>query len=281
MALTENAEKEAPTLARNPFKVICRIYVALRSKMARCLPASAPPHPDKNVYLPADIRQTFQGTDRLEKENLCSLIESSPWLDEASYLVLKALDKDVDTQMPLLADLAQLYRSNAENTAVQNRLFAAHKNLRADTEVVGGKLLQISRHGPHAWGEHMRDLARQIYKDGVIPCLIAYSSLSGLRQFVQECPERGHLLIAIKHRLQSNQNNGLYVLSCEKQTCTMEEWDRERHGDSIPEIGLCDDTIRSGQTLDDVRRCLVEKELYFPRIGEKNYCMTHAGSHRI
>jgi len=257
----------------NPIEAIFNIVGVAKRKISQSLGLSSPEdNPDSNVFLPEGVRYAIRYGIELKQKEILAVINSSHWQDEALYLLMKILDSDPILQEKFLEEVLNAYRSN-QDVSVLQEIYKRHTAmLPNEASVIGTKLSQVSRSGAYGWKNRANALAQSMQEDNATPCLIAYSTFTMLRSFIETAKDGDKILITIKHRLEDDKDHALYVITCLEDSCTLEEWTHHDEHQDIPEIHLCDDTVSTGQTLATIRHCLNEKYGdFFPEIKEKDY----------
>ena len=258
----------------NPVEAIFNIANLMKSKLSTSLGLDTEENPDTSVFLPESVRYAIRYGIELERKEILSVINSQHWQDEALYLLMKVMDSDPVLQEQFLEEVLNAFRSKQDASSLQEIYKRYAAMLTEEASVIGTKLSQISRSGAYGWKKRADNLAHTMQEDNATPCLIAYSTFTLLRSFIQAAQNGDKILITIKHRLEDDKDHALYVVTCLEDSCTLEEWTHYDHHQDVPDIHLCDDTVSTGQTLATIRHCLSEKYGdFFPEIKEKDYYM--------
>ncbi len=137
------------------------------------------------AYLPYPIRDKFRRseTGNIDKRDLGMLLQSG-WYDQVVYLVVKALDGDIDTQREILEQISASEASHENVDDLKIVLQRIITDVVPDgKEVQAGKLAQVSRSGQYNFADAFlakAELYRIQHKE---PYVVAYASLQGLRYF--------------------------------------------------------------------------------------------------
>lgn len=259
----------------NPFELLEKLSEIYNRQMDRLFGlADLKSSPDYNVFLPDSIRYKIRYDVQLLRDDIENLLHSSHWQDEAIYLLVKSLDDQPEVQEQCIQETLSLMRSGASASEVQTTLEKYRLQIAKDQAVNGTKLAQISRAGPHRWKEQADDLAADIKQDDAVPCLIAYSTFTIVRAFIEAANNGDKFMIVMKHRVEADKDHCLFVITCHEDSCTVEEWTHYEPHEDIKEIHLVDDTMRTGGTLASTRECLNKRYGdFFPDIKEKDYYM--------
>ena len=270
----ELPEQEEITTAHNPFEVAIHIIKIIKSKIATTLELQPTNDPDLHVFLPECVRYAIRYGIELKRKEILAIVNDHHSEDEALYLLMKAMDSDPVLQEQFLAKVLNAFRSGQDVSHVQE-IYKQYAAMLSDTtSVIGTKLSQISRSGAHGWKKRADHLAHTMQANNATPCLIAYSTFTLLRSFIQIAKNGDKILITMKHRLEDDKDHSVYVITCLESSCTLEEWTHYDKHQDIPNIHLCDDTVSTGKTLKDIRHYLREKYGdFFPNIQERDYYM--------
>ncbi len=213
--------------------------------------------------LPYDVRYALKHRAGILNSNDVETLAYSGFENEAFYLTLKGIRKDITQHKKLLESYIRLSLSNSGNDRSELRqLLDNALKEQKDFSVDGRKLAQFSAQGFELWQDKLKVLAQKLSTDNRNIFLVAHAVLVGLDSFVQTFSKTNKTFNILIPSWLEMENAG-YSISFEGGEAHVEilQSTFDKRG-SV----LVDDTQNTGATLETMRNYLVSNGSREPEI---------------